>query len=263
MQPDYSITTAIDNVHIERFGSLENIKQAKLELANATKTMAVLNICDTNIKDAMQQYLHTQQITEICADTQTTNINYLPDFNGQEFDYKNLHLQTKLIAPYIPQLSALVIELATQLNIDEEKIKLGIKNIKQEPHRLEVLKNTQLNRTIIDDSYNGNERGFIAGIDILKRATGRKIVLTPGIVELGKKQKAIHTNIAKQYANNADFVMLIKNTQTTHIKNYFDQHGFTKYKMYDSAEDAHKDIANVLQSGDTIIFQNDLTDNYA
>ena len=79
-----------------------------------------------------------------------------------------------------------------------------------------MIKNEALNRTIIDDSYNGNEAGFLEGLRILSRAKGRKVVMTPGIVELGKDAKQVHQFLAKKYAETVDMLLLVKNANTAY-----------------------------------------------
>jgi len=155
------------------------------------------------------------------------------------------------------------VKVAEELDLHISEIKNGIKKIDFVPHRLELLKNKKLDRIIIDDSYNGNYAGFLLGLKILSRTNGRKIVLTPGIVELGEKRsKEVHKLLAEKYSKNVDLVLLIKNKNTDFIACRFEELGFNKYKVYQTAKEAHDDLANVLKNGDTIIFQNDISDNY-
>ena len=117
---------------------------------------------------------------------------------------------------------------------------------------------------VIDDSYNGNYAGIVSGIEVLKRALGRKIVLTPGLVELGEKSAEIHEKIGRLYAeSDIDLVLLIKSPNSGYITKGLKEKGFENYKVYESSQVAHADLSNVVKSGDTIIFQNDLPDNYS
>lgn len=115
---------------------------------------------------------------------------------------------------------------------------------------------------VIDDSYNGNFDGIKSGVQLLGRAVGRKVVLTPGLVELGSKTESIHRQIGKLYSQHVDLVLIIRSVMTDHIIQGLKENNFTNYKIYETTQEAHADLGNILQKSDTILFQNDLTDNY-
>ncbi len=261
INPDYSITTSIGEVHLERFKSLTNIIQTKFELANNTKKIAFLNTCDNIIKNNADTYINKNiEILKICQSY--SEKKYLPNFSGLSFKYDSQIFTTNLIADYIINYFIIIIQLSKKLNLTNTEISNGLANLSFTPHRLEVINNTNLNRIIIDDSYNGNYAGFCEGINILKRAPGRKIVLTPGIVELGEKLVETHKILAEKYAKNVDLVLLIKTKATDVIVEKFKELRYNDYKVYDTTQKAHDDLIHVLKNGDTIIFQNDITDNY-
>ena len=142
-------------------------------------------------------------------------------------------------------------------------IKNGFEKTDYMPHRLQIMRNEAENRVVIDDSYNGNYDGFLAGLTVLGRAKGRKVVLTPGIVELGaKRSEQVHTQLAEQYAKNTDMLLLVKNKNTEYTVRALRKMGYNAFKVYDTTQEAHDDLPNVLENGDTILFQNDLSDNY-
>lgn len=261
INPDYSITTSIGEVHLERFKSLKNIIQTKFELANNTNKIVFLNTCDDTIKNNADSKINKNiEIIKVCDNY--SEKKYLDNFNGLSFNYNSQIFTTNLIADYIINYFIIVIKLSKKLNLTNKEISKGFNDLSFIPHRLEVIKNNELNRIIIDDSYNGNYSGFCEGINILKRAKGRKIVLTPGIVELGEKLIETHKNLAKKYAKNIDLVLLIKTKATSVIVEKFKELRYNNYKVYNTTKEAHDDLSNVLKNGDTIIFQNDITDNY-
>lgn len=264
VSPDYSITTAIGEAHLERFGSLKNIVSTKFELANASKKKIFLNIRDENIKKYFSSEIDNNiEIIKVHGNKEVKNIKYLENFSGISFEYKGVIFNTKIAANYIIDFSIIAFKIADELKLNILEMKAGLEKTDFVPHRLEVIKNKELNRIIIDDSYNGNYAGFLAGLDILNRARGRKIVLTPGIVELGEKRsKEIHSRLAEKYIKNADLTLLIKNKNTNFIVDKFRKSGYNNFKIYKTAKEAHNDLANILKNGDTIIFQNDITDNY-
>ena len=281
VHPEYSFLTAIAPVHLERFGSIENTAQAKFELPHSTSKISYLNSKNKNIqkffpklwKNSVGRYyisLDENLSTGVCNTplrenseiSEIKNITFLPEFSGISFEYKNQKFSTKLISDYIFEFLEIIFPFAEHLEISPENIQKGIEKIEYTPHRLEVIKNKNTGVTVIDDSYNGNFSGFVAGIDTLSRASGRKIVLTPGIVELGEISEKVHLDLAKIYKEKVDFLLLIENSNTKIIQKFLDNQKFLNYKMYSDVHKAHADLSTILKKGDTILFQNDLSDNY-
>jgi UDP-N-acetylmuramoyl-tripeptide--D-alanyl-D-alanine ligase len=261
VQPDYSILTGINESHLSRFGSLENIIQAKFELPENTKNVSVLNFDDENIKKNYEKF-NIKEITHVSQD-QTKDVKIIEDFQGLEFSVESTTFKTKLLALHNISLILLSIEIARKLGLNLEEIAKGVEKIDYVPHRLQPIRSEQTGVLVIDDSYNGNFNGIASGLEVLKRAQGRKIVLTPGLVELGKKSKEIHSKIGKLYAEKGvDLVLLIQNKETVYLTRGMKEVGFENFKIYNSTQEAHTDLPNIMKNGDTIIFQNDLPDNY-
>ena len=264
VEPDYSLTTAIGACHLERFGSFMNIVSTKFELANATKKKAFLNMDDTHIKRYAEAMINSSaEVIKVRGSESITAVKPLDNFAGMSFQYQDEVFTTKLVATYVVDLAALAFALAQEFGLSINEIKQGFERVAYMPHRLEIMRNEAENRVVIDDSYNGNYDGFLAGLAVLERAAGRKVVLTPGIVELGTKQsEQVHTELARKYATKVDLLLLVKNKNTEYIVRALRKMEYNTFKVYDTTQEAHDDLANVLEDGDTILFQNDITDNY-
>lgn len=259
--PDYAILTGINESHLERFGSLENIISAKFELPQAVKKTAVLNFDDENILKNYKLFKLKEAIGT--SKSEVKNIKNLDNFSGLEFELDGVAFRTKLLAEHNISLILLATRIAQKLGMTMLEISRGIGRLEHVPHRLEPIYNELTKVWVIDDSYNGNFNGIVSGLEVLRRATGRKIVLTPGLVELGEKTQEIHEKIGRLYAcSGVDLVLLIKSPNTGYITRGLEDGGFRNYKQYASSQEAHSDLVNVVKSGDTIIFQNDLPDNY-
>lgn len=260
VKPNYSILTGINEAHLERFGSLENTIRAKFELPEATAKISVLNFDDKNIKDNCQKFKIKKFIG--VSINEAEDIKTLENFRGLEFKYDNIIFNTVLLAEHNITLILLAIAVAKDLKMDLNAIRRGVNKIKHITHRLEPIYNQQTNIWVIDDSYNANVAGIKSGLKVLERAKGRKVVLTPGLVELGAKNKEIHKKIGEWYVKKIDLVLLIKSKASDFIEDGLKENNFNNYKIYNSTEEAHNDLKNILEAGDTIIFQNDLPDNY-
>jgi UDP-N-acetylmuramyl pentapeptide synthase len=109
------------------------------------------------------------------------------------------------------------VKIGKSLGMADEDIKRGIANIKPVEHRLQPIKSAG-DILVIDDAYNGNPDGVREAIKVLSRFVNRrKVVITPGLVEMGKSAAEVHRAIGKELAGVADVVILIKNSVTGFI----------------------------------------------
>lgn len=258
--PDYSILTGINESHLERFGNIGNTVSAKFELPENTSKMAVVNIDDENIKGNVDRFKikHVEKISM----NEAEHVEPLDDFKGLKFSYGGIDFETKLLAKHNIGLILLSLRIAKELGLSDDEIRDGVSSVEYVPHRLEPIFNSSTGVTVIDDSYNGNLNGIMSGLEVLGRAKDRKVVLTPGLVELGDKSQEIHEKIGELYAESADLVLLIKSPASGYIIDGLKRGGFSNFKVYPTTQEAHADLANVIKRWDVIIFQNDLTDNY-
>ena len=261
IKPRYSILTGISECHFERFGNMDNIIKTKFELPCATLKTSFLNFDDQNIRNNYKKFnINNYFKTSINS---VKNIKTKKNFLGLNFEYNNLKYSTKLLAKHSISNILPCIELAKKVNIDIDKISRGVASAPFVKHRLEPIFNYNTNITVIDDSYNGNFNGIKSGLEVLKDSKKRKIILTPGLAELGKESKKIHFKIGQLYSEHADLILLIKSHATKFIL-----HGMKhsakcpRYIIYKNVKEAHNNLKNILKAGDTIIFQNDLSDIY-
>ncbi|MDO8565566.1 MAG: Mur ligase family protein [Candidatus Moranbacteria bacterium] len=258
--PEYSILTGINEAHLERFGSLQNIIETKFELPAHTEKLTILNGDDENVKKNYSRFVKIKNICVTGADAQ--DVIAKENFQGWQFVWQGTNFEIALLAKHNITLILLCATLARELGLSLEMIREAVKNVRPIPHRLEPLYNAVTGIMVIDDSYNGNVAGIKSGIELFGLAKGRKVVLTPGLVELGEESERIHRQIGELYAKSADLVLLIKSPMTPFVEDGLRTHAYTAYTVYTTTEEAHRDLPNVLRRGDTIIFQNDLTDNY-
>ncbi|MFZ2310076.1 MAG: Mur ligase family protein [Patescibacteria group bacterium] len=261
VNPDYSILTGINESHLERFGSLDNTILAKFELAEYTKKLSVLNFNDENVLNNHNRFKINEMVgldNSVVSDTRE-----LPNFAGLSFVFNNQTFTTKLLAKHNIDLIIMALTLTKRLGVSDSEAVSALVKLDYIQHRLQPIFNNLSQVLVIDDSYNGNFQGFVSGLEVLSRATGRKLVITPGLVELGISTEKRHRQIANLYIEyKIELVLLIKNSSTKFIIDEFQKKGFTNYQVYMSTQEAHNSLKDVLKAGDTIIFQNDWPDNY-
>lgn len=261
VSPDYSILTGINESHLERFGNLDNTILAKFELAECTRKLAILNLNDENIRNNYHRFKIIETIG--LDNASVSNVGVLPNFSGLSFVFDDQHFTTKLLAKHNIDLIVLALTLAKKLGVNNDETVKAVAQLEHIKHRLQPIINNLSQVLVIDDSYNGNFQGFISGLEVLSRAPGRKLIITPGLVELGASTENRHRQIANLYIEyKIDLVLLIKNSSTKFIIDEFQKKAFANYQVYINTQEAHNSLKDVLKTGDTIIFQNDWPDNY-
>lgn len=267
VKPSYAILTGITGQHLQTFKTIENIYNEKTTLINS------LNKGEYGVVNALGIDKAISITTDATIDFVGVDgsISYATDINvsqgGCSFDlvldgcvYK---AKTKLLGEHNIQNIVTASAMAYKLKITPEKIIEAISTLKPIPHRLQLLKNGSL--TIIDDTFNANPIGVREALKVLSQFIGRKVIVTPGMVELGKQEKDDNFTYGVDIASVADLVILIGQTRTTPIKQGLLEAGFNEENIltYKSLIDAEREFGEVLKVGDTVLFSNDLPDNYS
>ena len=117
---------------------------------------------------------------------------------------------------------------------------------------------------IIDDSYNSNQDGVRAALEVLSSFEGRKIVLTPGLVELGKEENIANYEMGKEIAAVADKLIVIgRHNAEMLIKGWYEGgRGNEDILFAKSLEKGNAMLNEIMRAGDVVLFENDLPDTY-
>lgn len=270
VKPTYAVITAIGPQHLDTFKTLDNVRKTKLELVDALpqdEGIAFVNWEDENIRNSKI----TKNIVKFGlnkeADYYATNIEI--NERGSSFDVvipgkQPINIKTKLLGSLNILNIVGAVAVADKLGLTEEEIKLGVKYIKPIPHRLELKQNPN-GSIIIDDAYNSNNRGAKMALEVLKNFKGRKrILITPGIVDLGDKAEEINKELGENAAGSSDFIILVGEKQAKPIyegikaKNYPENQVFIAKNL----EEALVKMNQIMDEKSVILLENDLPDNY-
>ena len=270
VKPKYGIITNIGTAHLETFKSRENIRKAKFELINSLPSdgVAILNGDDEyqiNYETKSKCKKIWIAIKNKNADIIANNIKI--DSNGMNFnvyfkeDKKEYEFSTKLLgeANVYNILGAIAFGKYKGMTIQE--LQYGVRKLKPIPHRLERKKVG--NKTIIDDAYNSNPVGSKMALDVLKLMDGIKIVVTPGMIELGEEEYNLNKKYGEYISEVADYVILVGKNQTKPIYDGLIQKKFNKTKIIiiNDIKEAFKIIDEIKSEKEKyILLENDLPD---
>ena len=277
-QPKFGILTAIGPQHLETFGSLQTIKMTKNELIECLpkKGIAFFNMDDENCRELAKLTKKKSVYYGINYDFlhyKASNINI--DGNGCNFDvihyddYGNalnqpVNFTTKLLGQHNIYNILGAIAVSAELGIALEEMVYPIKQLKPIEHRLE-LKHGPHNTIFIDDAFNSNPVGSKMALDVLQTIQGnRKIIVTPGMIELGDEEFALNKQFGKYIAKSCNYVILVGKKQTEaialglHEEHYPEQNIFIAEHFFE----ANEHLKSILQANDVVLFENDLPDSY-
>lgn len=259
VRPDYIIFTGVCAQHVQTFGSLEGVFKAKCE---ALSSGAKLIVCGASLReDVQREYpneaekcLFVSDVKDLCLRADGTSFT-LPLGEG------DVAVKTCLLGEAAAENILLAATLAEKLGLSAENIVSGVAALKPIEHRLQL---TQENGVyILDDAYNCNEKGAKIAIDALKRFSGKKYVVTPGIVETGVLHTQINGKLGGMLAEaQLDGVILVGETQAKVIVEGYKSAGGDDgcLQLVPSLDKAVELLKGKLVAGDCVLFMNDLPD---
>ena len=262
--PDIGIVTSVGEQHIETFGSLEQVKKTKFELC---ESLTSTKKCYFDYYNENTRELYDKAICQRVGLGKDVDIEICrAGENGLEFSIvdsgKKEKIQTKLLGRFMARNIALCYLVAKDLGVKEKEIKDVAKKLQPSPHRLELLVSGNLK--IIDDAYNSNFDGFCEALYVLGLFEGEKVVVTPGMVELGARQYELNFKIGKNIASCSDKVIVMNKTNKKALKNGILSVNFDKRNLFfaEDRKEMNEIIKNNISKNAVILFENDLPDDY-
>lgn len=269
--PHDGIITSVGPQHLETFNSIENVVNTKFELADSVQAAGgkiYLNGDNELIRKKAPQYKNAVLYgLKEGNDWRATDIKVSD--RGTEFtvnapDGKSCRYTTKLLGEHSVLNLVGAVAYAAGTGIPMEKLVLPVKRISAVPHRLQLLdKGNGL--TFIDDAYNSNPSGCRAALDVLGLFDACRILVTPGMVELGAKQEELNYEFGQEASKACDYIVLVGKNQTVPIYNGIKDSGYNMAQVYvaDNLNDALEKVqAYQTDKKKIVLLENDLPDNY-
>ncbi len=264
---DYAILTDIGPMHLETFKTMENIINTKFQLIEGLNSNGV-GIINVDNKYIREYEIKTKaKIIKVSideeSDYQAINIKEFPDCTI--FDIKNHEkiypdIKINLVGRHNIYNTLTAFALSRFIKLAEFKIRLGLTKIKQVEKRLEMKKYDKM--TIIDDSFSANPVGASNAIEYLKRLDGKKIIITPGMVELGDASDEENKKLAEKIKEACD-VCILDSFKNEKIFTEVLGNSEVLYFVYKSFKEAYnKALTFYPTSHKNILILNDLPDNY-
>lgn len=270
VRPKYGIVTSIGPQHLESFKSLANIIAAKFELIDSLPQggVAFLNYDSEDIRhrDVAPAKI-TYRLEPGEADYVARDVRVSPlgsSFTVRLADGADVRFETRLVGRHNVLNITGAIAVADRLGVPAADLAVAVRRLESVPHRLQLINRGDM--TIIDDAYNSNASGAAAALDALAMADGYRILVTPGMVELGAMQDGLNREFGIHAARVCDMVVLVGERRTRSIREGLESAGMAEEKIHVVAgiDEAFGKVgaANAGGRRKIVLLENDLPDNY-
>ncbi len=242
INPHICIVGEIGEQHIEYFKTLQNIRDTKMELLNSNRVEKSFVHASANVKKEPNMLIYGDEIKILNA-----------DLDGIDFelniDKKTERFHTQLLGSFNANNLEVVILTALYLKISLSNIKQSIQKLQGVEHRLQKIEANK--KMIIDDSFNGNLQGMLSSYELVSTYDGRKVIITPGIVESSENS---NIKLANKIDEIFDIVIITGKTN----QKILNQNIKKAQKIILQDKDKLQDIlAEHTTAGDLILFSND------
>ncbi len=267
VHPTIGIVSSVGKQHLETFKTLETITKTKMELIEALPSngLGILNmdneyIMSYKIKNNVKIWYYS--LNNPKADIYANNINYYLGYMTFDVVYggKTYMVQTKLLGQHNVEniLAAMLVLIYKSIAIED--IITVIKQLKPVTHRLEY-KYINEELSILDDAFNSNPTGINEAINILHSYKDKKrIIITPGLIDLGEYTHEFHQNLGKIMQDKCDEVFIVGKLNRKDLLMNIDETSTYVHVEDDFITAYNKAIA--ISGEKVILIANDLPDKF-
>lgn len=271
--PSAGIITAVGTMHLERFGGPEAVYRAKSELAQAIPLDGILvaNGDNNGARRMAKEFpkrvtlLYGMDSSKGPLDVRADGVTFSPDgmtflivYQGRSFPAR-----TKLLgAPAVSNILA-GFTMACALGAKPELVVAAIANLDPVENRLSLKRDGAI--TYLQDAYNSNPTGFAGALEVLQKMPAkRRVLMTPGMIELGNTQFAENEKIATLAAGICDFIFVVGDTNRAAWLKGLQERRYPENQIFvvEGRGEAFDMIAKLRTEGDVILIENDLPDLY-
>ncbi len=238
LNPQYAIVGKIGPAHIEYFGSLENIRNTKMEILSSKRLKEAWVHSSANINPSESIHKFGDDISDIKA-----------GLDGISFVVDNSYYQAPILGGFNTINLSVCIKVAQSLGIDKAQIKMELSRLKPVENRLQRI--DAGGKIILDDSFNGNIDGMLDSFALANTHNGRKVLITPGLVEV---DDIYNEQVARRANEVFDIIIVSGELNYKIFKDIIDSDKLLKLESKDKMKEM---LIEHTKSGDLILFAND------
>jgi UDP-N-acetylmuramoyl-tripeptide--D-alanyl-D-alanine ligase len=254
--PDVAAMVAIGPVHLERFRTLERIVAAKSEILDRAR-VGVISVDHPLLARLALERQETMDVITVSSegdDARVTVEKGLVRVDGVKLG--------EISHDVFPVNLAVAVGIGLALGVEPADMESRMEALPRPEHR-QTLSNSERGFAVIDDTFNSNPAGARMALGLLERVGdgGRKVVVTPGMVELGPDQFEQNIVFAAESAAVADDLLIVGRTNRDALLEGSAKGG-ASVTVVTSREEAVDWVRRNLGPGDAVLYENDLPDHY-
>lgn len=279
--PDIAVITAIGPVHLERFGSEATIVAAKAEIL-APAPEVVLPIDDPRLAALADRAAHEGKRVVRCSAVDVTADVCVVRHPGEPglsllVSGRTLAEGVEVPSGVQPLNLACAVGVALLLGSEPTAVAGRLHDLPPVEHRLQAGRAAS-GATVLDDTYNANPAGAAEALATLARSGrngtapdrpgaaegGRRVVITPGMVELGPRQHEENRRFGAACAGVATDLLVVGRTNRRALLAGAASVGHTgvTVRTVTHRDEAVAWVRGHLGPGDAVLYENDLPDHY-
>jgi UDP-N-acetylmuramoyl-tripeptide--D-alanyl-D-alanine ligase len=265
LPPDVAVLTAVGPVHLERLGSIDAIVRAKSEIFERAR-VAVVNVDDPRLAAVADDLSGRGIQVWRCGTQEQPGLDVVvvpsPDGATARLLVDGTEHPVRVGDGTHPSNLACAVAVARELDLPVDRIVARLDRLAVPAHRLEV-RTSDRGVTVIDDTFNANPDGARHALDLLARVdtSGRRVVVTPGMVELGAEQAAANEQFARLATETADTLVVVGRTNRPALLRGA-RNDSTTIECVANRDRGTAWVRATLDAGDAVLYENDLPDHY-
>jgi UDP-N-acetylmuramoyl-tripeptide--D-alanyl-D-alanine ligase len=283
-RPQLGILTAVGPQHLERFGSIENVMLGKNELMQALPdgAPAIYNgdnaYCQRLIKQmgaegrvkvlsySLDEANPDARVvaTDIQVTRQGLTFTVIARGTDGEHGEERALMKSKLLGKHNVSNILAAVTAALECGMTLAEIARAVQQVQPVAHRLQLIQGAG-GVTVIDDAYNANPEGVQTALEVLAQFNdGKRVLVTPGMVELGPIEEQENYEMGRRAAASCDVAILVGRRRTQPIARGLREAGFPESQVYivGSLNEATEKMKTLVAPGAVVLFANDLPDTY-
>ncbi|MBE6810891.1 MAG: UDP-N-acetylmuramoyl-tripeptide--D-alanyl-D-alanine ligase [Ruminococcaceae bacterium] len=266
--PDYAIITSVGEQHLETFKTVDNVFKTKFELADSVAKKGGITLANLDSAGIKERSDTRDDVIYFGDGTKYAAKNVFCSEDGTTFDLcldgTTFTVSTRLLGLHSVSDILAAAAMAHILGVSENDIKFAIGSLKPTEHRLEL--KSYINASLlIDDAYNSNPEGCLEAVRVLGSFAGkRKILVTPGLIELGDREYDCNYALGLEATKYADVIILVGQNRSKPMMDAIATTDFNQENVYvvSSFKEATEIYTPMLNRDSVVLWENDLPDNY-
>lgn len=270
VHPEIGILTSVGPQHLDTFKTIDRIIRTKYELIDSLPQDGISFFADDGdicrmLYEKTEKEKFISGLDSSYDDAWAENVAYSPEGSSFDLCIKNerIHCQSQLLGELNIRNILLCAAVSYRLGLTIDQIARGIARIRPIEHRLQLIRNPG-GMSVIDDAFNSNISGAKQAFTVLRCFPEKRIVVTPGMVELGEKEYEMNREFGEAMADCCDMAILVGKKRSQAIAEGLLAGRFAEsgIRVVSSLNEATEILKQIVKPGDTVLFENDLPDNY-